>query len=141
MNVRNIFLTDLSHLFILFCVFIFQLSYKLAFPITSMYGSIFTAWRILEVMREESAASDWLASVESLLPITTVIPAHVFLLLAYLLVEDKGRNLHQILKVTTELAQADSSQVKQENNRTVMREKLDVGIEDYSFFVDDFYQF
>ena len=92
-------------------------------------------------MREESAASDWLASVESLLPITTVILAHVFLLLAYLLVEDKGRNLHQILKVTTELAQADSSQVKQENNRTVMREKLDVGIEDYSFFVDDFYQF
>ena len=105
-----------------------------------MYGSIFTAWRILEVMREESAASNWLASVESLLPITTVIPAHVFLLLAYLLVEDKGRNLHQILKVTTELAQADSSQVKQENNGTVMREKLDIGIEDYSFFVDDFYQ-
>lgn len=67
-------------------------------------------------MREESAASDWLASVESLLPITTVIPVHVFLLLAYLLVEDKGRNLRQTLKVTTELAQADSSQVKQENN-------------------------
>ncbi|KAB0360382.1 hypothetical protein FD754_004538 [Muntiacus muntjak] len=88
-----------------------KLSYKLAFPITSMYGSIFTAWRILEVMRDESVASNWLASVESLLPITTVIPAHVFLLLAYLLVEDKGRNLHQILKVTTELAQADSSQV------------------------------
>ncbi|XP_057576086.1 focadhesin isoform X1 [Hippopotamus amphibius kiboko] len=86
-------------------------SYKLAFPITSMYGSISTAWRMLEVMREECAASDWLASVESLLPITTVIPVHVFLLLAYLLVEDKGRNLRQILKVTTELAQADSSQV------------------------------
>uniref|UniRef100_A0A8D2C1A7 Focadhesin n=1 Tax=Sus scrofa TaxID=9823 RepID=A0A8D2C1A7_PIG len=88
-----------------------KLSYKLAFPITGMYGSVFTAWRILEVMREESAASDWLASVESLLPITTVIPVHVFLLLAYLLVEDKGRNLRQTLKVTTELAQADSSQV------------------------------
>ncbi|XP_010944320.2 focadhesin [Camelus bactrianus] len=88
-----------------------KLSYKLVFPVTSMYGSIFTAWRILEVMREESAASNWLASVESLLPITTVIPVHVFLLLAYLLVEDKGRNLHQILKVITELAQADSSQV------------------------------
>ncbi|XP_023982609.1 focadhesin isoform X3 [Physeter macrocephalus] len=88
-----------------------KLSYKLVFPITSMYGSIFTAWRILEVMREESATSDWLASVESLLPITTAIPAHVFLLLAYLLVEDKGRNLRQILKVTTEFAQADSSQV------------------------------
>uniref|UniRef100_A0A452UQ38 Focadhesin n=1 Tax=Ursus maritimus TaxID=29073 RepID=A0A452UQ38_URSMA len=66
---------------------------------------------VLEVMREESAASDWLFSVESLLPITTVIPAHVFLLLAHLLVEDQGQNLRQILKVTTLLAQADSSQV------------------------------
>ncbi|XP_054987093.1 focadhesin isoform X2 [Sorex araneus] len=88
-----------------------RLSHKLVFPITGMYGSIFTTWRILEVMREESAARDWLASVQSLLPITTEIPVHVFLLLAYLLVEDKGQNLHQILKVTTELAQADSSQV------------------------------
>ncbi|XP_053512244.1 focadhesin [Artibeus jamaicensis] len=88
-----------------------KLSYKLAFPITSTYGSVCTAWRILEVLSEESAVSDWLASVESLLPITTVIPEHVFLLLVHLLVEDKGRNLRQILKVTTELAQADSSQV------------------------------
>ncbi|KAM5258007.1 focadhesin isoform 4-T6 [Hipposideros larvatus] len=86
-------------------------SCKLVFPITSTYGSMFAAWRILEVMREESAASDWLASVESLLPVTTVIPVHVFLLLAHLLVEDKGQNLCQILKVTTKLAQADSSQV------------------------------
>ncbi|XP_033093351.1 focadhesin isoform X5 [Trachypithecus francoisi] len=88
-----------------------KLSYKIAWPVTSVYGSIFTAWRILEVMRDSSAASDWLASVESLLPITTVIPVPAFLLLAHLLVEDKGQNLHQILKVTTELAQADSSQV------------------------------
>ncbi|KAL2781563.1 focadhesin isoform 2 [Daubentonia madagascariensis] len=88
-----------------------KLSYRLEFPITSMYGSIYAAWRILEVMREESAASDWLSSVQSLLPIMTAIPVHVFLLLAHLLVEDKGRNLHQILKVTMELAQADSSQV------------------------------
>ncbi|XP_004677747.1 PREDICTED: focadhesin [Condylura cristata] len=88
-----------------------KLSYNFAFPITSMYGSVFTTWRIFEVMREGSAASDWLASVESLLPITTEIPVHVFLLLAHLLVEDKGQNLQQILKVTTKLAQADSSQV------------------------------
>lgn len=141
MNVRNVFLTDrLSHLFMPFFVFTFQLSYKLVFPITSMYGSIFTAWRILEVMREESAISDWLASVESLLPITTAIPVHVFLLLAYLLVEDKGRNLRQILKVTTEFAQADSSQVKHENNGAVMGVKLNIGIVDYSFIVDNFYQ-
>ncbi|XP_032155967.1 focadhesin isoform X3 [Sapajus apella] len=88
-----------------------KLSYKLVCPVTSMYGSIFAAWRILEVMRDVSAARDWLASVESLLPITTVMPVPAFLLLAYLLVEDKGQNLHQILNVTTELAQADSSQV------------------------------
>ncbi|XP_028364314.1 focadhesin isoform X1 [Phyllostomus discolor] len=88
-----------------------KLSYKLVFPITSTYGSVCTAWRILEVMSEESAVTEWLASVESLLPITTVIPEHVFLLLVHLLVEDKGRNLRQILKVTTKLAQADSSQV------------------------------
>lgn len=80
-----------------------------------MYGSIFTAWRILDVIGEESAASDWLATVESLLSATTVIPPHVFLLLAYLLVEDGGQNLQQILRVTTQLAQADSSQVKTEN--------------------------
>ncbi|XP_040819818.1 focadhesin isoform X2 [Ochotona curzoniae] len=86
-------------------------SCKLAFPITSLYGSLFTVWRILEVMRAESAVSDWLASVESLLPITTVVPGPVFLLLAYLLIEDKGQNLHRILKITTELAEADSSQV------------------------------
>ncbi|KAM5300198.1 focadhesin isoform 1-T1 [Ctenodactylus gundi] len=88
-----------------------KLPYRLAFPVTSMYGSIFTSWRILEVMSEESAARDWLASVKSLLPVTTVMPSHVFLLLAHLLIQDEGRNLHQILKVTTELAQVDSSQV------------------------------
>ncbi|XP_053427642.1 focadhesin isoform X2 [Nycticebus coucang] len=88
-----------------------KLSCRLQFPTTSMYGSIFVVWRILEVMKEESAASDWLASVESLLPVTTAIPVHVFLLLTHLLVEDKGQNLHQILRVTTELAQADASQV------------------------------
>lgn len=71
-------------------------------------------------MSENSAVSDWLASVESLLPITTVIPEHVFLLLVHLLIEDKGQNLHQILKVTTKLAQADSSQVMKGNNGAVI---------------------
>ncbi|XP_060055620.1 focadhesin isoform X3 [Erinaceus europaeus] len=88
-----------------------NLSCKLAFPITNMFGSILSTWRILDVLSEESAASDWLASVESLIPMNTAVPVHVFLLLAYLLIEDKGANLHQILKVTTELTQADSSQV------------------------------
>ncbi|XP_033613540.1 focadhesin isoform X2 [Fukomys damarensis] len=88
-----------------------KLSYRLAFPVTSIYSSILAVCRILEVMRDESAASDWLASVESLLPVTTVVPMHVFLLLAYLLIEDQGPNLHQILKVIKDLAQADSSKV------------------------------
>ncbi|XP_031233685.1 focadhesin isoform X2 [Mastomys coucha] len=88
-----------------------KISCRLAFPVSSMYGSIFTAWRILEVIGEESAASAWLATVESLIPATTVIPPHVFLLLVHLLVEDEGQNLQQILRVTTQLAQADSSQV------------------------------
>ncbi|CAK6434056.1 unnamed protein product [Pipistrellus nathusii] len=88
-----------------------QVPFELALPISSTYASIFTTWRLLEVLGDESAASDWLASVESLLPITTTIPVPVLLLLVHLLIEDKGRNLHQILKVTTELAQADSSQV------------------------------
>ncbi|XP_060221806.1 focadhesin isoform X2 [Meriones unguiculatus] len=88
-----------------------MISCRLTFPVSSRYGSIFTAWRILEVIGEESAAGDWLAAVESLLPVATVIPPHVFLLLAHLLVEDAGQNLQQILKVTTQLAQADSSQV------------------------------
>ncbi|XP_075416104.1 focadhesin isoform X2 [Tenrec ecaudatus] len=87
-----------------------KLPYQLAFPITSMLGSIVTAWRLLEVMRAEGAACDWLAAVESLLPLTTAIPTPVLLLLAYLLIEDEGPNLRQILKVTTELAQADPSQ-------------------------------
>lgn len=88
-----------------------MISCRLTFPVSSMYGSIFTTWRVLEVIGDETAASDWLAAVESLLPITTVIPTHVFLLLAHLLVEDSGQNLQQILKVTTQLAQADPSQV------------------------------
>lgn len=101
-------------LFIPFSAFIFQVPFKLVLPISSTYASIFTTWRILEVLQDESAASDWLASVESLLPITTMIPVNVLLLLVHLLVEDKGRNLCQILKVTTELAQVDSCQVKKE---------------------------
>ncbi|XP_045145044.1 focadhesin isoform X2 [Echinops telfairi] len=88
-----------------------KLPYKLAFPITSTLASTVTAWRLLAVMRAEGAACDWLAAVESLLPRTTAIPAPALLLLAYLLIEDEGPNLRQILKVTTELAQADPSQV------------------------------
>lgn len=68
------------------------------------------------MLGEEAAACDWLAAVESLLPLITAVPTHVFLLLAHLLVEDTGQNLQQILKVTTKLAQADSAQVMGEKH-------------------------
>uniref|UniRef100_A0A4X2KVD1 Focadhesin n=1 Tax=Vombatus ursinus TaxID=29139 RepID=A0A4X2KVD1_VOMUR len=87
------------------------MSFKLAFPVTSMYYPMFTTWRILEQMKEESTVCDWLSSVKSLLPITTHVPVHVFLLLAHLLVQEKGENLHSVLRATTEIAKADSSQV------------------------------
>ncbi|XP_036593976.1 focadhesin [Trichosurus vulpecula] len=86
-------------------------SFKLAFPVTSMYYPMFTTWRILEQMKEESTVCDWLSSVKSLLPITTHVPVHVFLLLAHLLVQEKGENLRKVLRATTEIAKADSSQV------------------------------
>ncbi|XP_044516611.1 focadhesin isoform X2 [Gracilinanus agilis] len=86
-------------------------SYKLTFPVTSMYYPMFTTWRILEQMKEESTVCDWLSSVKSLLPITTHVPVHVFLLLAHLLVQEKGESLRNVLRTTTEIAKADSSQV------------------------------
>lgn len=64
------------------------------------------------LMKEESSVSDWLSSVKSLLPITTEVPVHVFLLLAYLLVEENGPGLCSILATTTEIAKVDSSQVR-----------------------------
>uniref|UniRef100_A0A8D0LCD1 Focadhesin n=1 Tax=Sphenodon punctatus TaxID=8508 RepID=A0A8D0LCD1_SPHPU len=86
-------------------------SYKLVFPINSAYVSLYTTWKIIELMKEKSAVSDWLSSVKSLLPVTTQVPSHVFLLLAYLLVQEDGESLREVLMTTTEIAKADSSQV------------------------------
>uniref|UniRef100_A0A670K5U6 Focadhesin n=1 Tax=Podarcis muralis TaxID=64176 RepID=A0A670K5U6_PODMU len=60
---------------------------------------------------QTSSISDWLSSLKSVLPITTQVPAHVFLLLAYLLIQENGDCLRDVLAATTELAKADSSQV------------------------------
>ncbi|XP_062985286.1 focadhesin [Elgaria multicarinata webbii] len=81
------------------------------FPITSAYGSLHTTWRFLVLMREKSSMSDWLSSLKSMLPITTQVPIHVFLLLACLLVQENGDGLRSVLAATTEIAKADSSQV------------------------------
>lgn len=66
----------------------------------------------MELMKEKSAISNWLSSVKSLLPFTTQVPAHVFLLLAYLLIQENGDSLRDVLQATIEIAKADCSQVK-----------------------------
>ncbi|XP_066195236.1 focadhesin isoform X2 [Sylvia atricapilla] len=86
-------------------------SCKLLCPITSSYSSLYTTWKMMELMKEKSAVSKWLSSVKSLLPFTTQVPVHVFLLLAYLLIEENGDNLRDVLQATTEIAKADCSQV------------------------------
>uniref|UniRef100_A0A8C5U1L2 Focadhesin n=1 Tax=Malurus cyaneus samueli TaxID=2593467 RepID=A0A8C5U1L2_9PASS len=88
-----------------------SVSCKLLFPITSSYSSLYTTWKIMELMKEKSAVTKWLSSVKSLLPVSTQVPAHVFLLLAYLLIEENGDGLRDVLQATTEIAKADCSQV------------------------------
>lgn len=90
----------------------FQMSCKLLFPITSSYSSLYTTWKTVELMKEKTAVTGWLSSVKSLLPITTQVPAHVFLLLAYLLIQENGDSLRDVLQTATEVAKADCSQVK-----------------------------
>ncbi|XP_002191837.3 focadhesin [Taeniopygia guttata] len=84
---------------------------KLLCPITSSYSSLYTTWKIMELMKEKSAVTKWLSSVKSLLPVSTQVPAHVFLLLAYLLIQENGDSLRDVLQATTEIAKADCSQV------------------------------
>ncbi|KAM6230125.1 focadhesin [Porphyrio hochstetteri] len=86
-------------------------SHKLLFPITTSYSSLYTTWKIIELMKEKTAVASWLSSVKSLLSATTQVPAHVFLLLAYLLIQEKGDSLRDVLQATTEIAKADCSQV------------------------------
>ncbi|XP_042660532.1 focadhesin isoform X2 [Tyto alba] len=86
-------------------------SCKLLFPITSSYSSLYTTWKIIGLMKEKSAVTSWLSSVKSLLPVTNQVPAHVFLLLAYLLIQENGDSLHDVLQATMEIAKADCSQV------------------------------
>ncbi|XP_030423608.1 focadhesin isoform X4 [Gopherus evgoodei] len=86
-------------------------SCKVIFPITSTYNLLYTTWRILEHMKEKSAVLVWLSSIKSLLPIMNQVPTHVFLLLAYLLVQENGESLREVLSATVDIAKSDSSQV------------------------------
>ncbi|XP_064410837.1 focadhesin isoform X2 [Latimeria chalumnae] len=88
-----------------------QSDWKLMFPVTSWYSTVFTTWELVDSFKEESAACDWLSSIKSLLPLSNKVPEHVTLLVAYIIVKEDGECLHRALNAATELAQADSAQV------------------------------
>ncbi|KAM8960539.1 focadhesin [Pelodytes ibericus] len=84
----------------------------LPLPITTWYCSLALTWNIINKLREDSTASyDWLSSVSSMLPFATQVSTPVSLLLGFLLINESGQALRKVLKVTTEVAKADSSQV------------------------------
>ncbi|XP_075787600.1 focadhesin [Pelodiscus sinensis] len=104
-----------------------QSALKVNFPITSTYNLLYTTWRILEHMEEKSAVSAWLSSIKSVLPFMTQVPTHVFLLLAYLLVQENGESLRGVLSATVDIAKSDCSQVP--NLIPVLMFKLGMSLE------------
>ncbi|CAH2293916.1 focadhesin isoform X1 [Pelobates cultripes] len=81
-------------------------------PVTTLHYPVALTLNMLNKLRESStAAYDWLSSVSSTLPFATQVPGYVSLLLTYLLINQSGQTLCKALKVTTEVANADSSQV------------------------------
>ncbi|XP_053558634.1 LOW QUALITY PROTEIN: focadhesin [Bombina bombina] len=87
-------------------------SENLIFPITTWNCTVNTTLNILITLQaDKNASHDWLSSVSSMLPFTKQASTHVLLLLSFLLIHESGQNLRKVLKVTTELAKADSFQV------------------------------
>ncbi|XP_013913234.1 PREDICTED: focadhesin [Thamnophis sirtalis] len=86
-------------------------SWEHYFPINSTYGSLHVTWQLLWLLRDKTAMLDWLSSIKSMLPIATQVSVHVVLLVAYLLIQENGDNLHSVLDATIEIAKVDSSQV------------------------------
>ncbi|CAI9543086.1 unnamed protein product, partial [Staurois parvus] len=84
----------------------------LSLPVSSWHYIITVTLTKLNKFKEDSSASfDWLCSLSSILPFTTCVPAHISLLLGYLLIHESGHRLSQALKVASDVARADSSQV------------------------------
>uniref|UniRef100_A0A670ZN86 Focadhesin n=1 Tax=Pseudonaja textilis TaxID=8673 RepID=A0A670ZN86_PSETE len=86
-------------------------SWEHFFPINSTYGSLYVTWQLLWLLRDKTSMLDWLSSVKSMLPIATQVSVHVVLLVAHLLIQENGDNLHSVLDATIEMAKVDSSQV------------------------------
>ncbi|KAG8595358.1 hypothetical protein GDO81_001504 [Engystomops pustulosus] len=84
----------------------------LSLPLTTWHCTVTITLNILNMLKDDSTASCiWLDALSSALPFTNCVPTHVSLLLGYLLVRETGQNLRKVLKVTSEVAKTDSSQV------------------------------
>nr|DBA28163.1 TPA: hypothetical protein GDO54_008565 [Pyxicephalus adspersus] len=84
----------------------------LSFPISSWHCTMAVTLTMVNKFKDDHSASyDWLSSVSSILSYTTCVPSHISLLLGYLLIHESGQNLSKALKVTSEVAKADASQV------------------------------
>uniref|UniRef100_A0A670ZPF9 Focadhesin n=1 Tax=Pseudonaja textilis TaxID=8673 RepID=A0A670ZPF9_PSETE len=79
--------------------------------LVNTYGSLYVTWQLLWLLRDKTSMLDWLSSVKSMLPIATQVSVHVVLLVAHLLIQENGDNLHSVLDATIEMAKVDSSQV------------------------------
>ncbi|XP_069818133.1 focadhesin [Dendropsophus ebraccatus] len=84
----------------------------LPLPLTTWHCTVTVTLNILNMLTDDRTAScNWLSSLSSMLPFTNCVPTHISLLLGFLLIREEGQNLKKVLKVTTEVAKTDSSQV------------------------------
>ncbi|XP_075682044.1 focadhesin isoform X2 [Rhinoderma darwinii] len=84
----------------------------LPLPLATWHCTVTVTLNILNMLKDDGTAScNWLSALSSVLPFTTCVPTHVSLLLGYLLIHETGQNLGKVLKITTEVARTDSSQV------------------------------
>ncbi|XP_073522237.1 focadhesin [Phyllobates terribilis] len=85
----------------------------LPLPVTAWHCTVTVTLNILNMLKADhgTASFTWLTSLSTVLPFTTSVPTHVSLLLGYLLIHETGPNLKKVLKITSDVAKADPSQV------------------------------
>ncbi|XP_066460428.1 focadhesin [Eleutherodactylus coqui] len=84
----------------------------LPLPLTAWHCTLTATLNILNLLRQDGAATcNWLASLSSVLSFSNCVPIHLSLLLGYLILQETGPTLREVLKVTSEAAKTDSSQV------------------------------
>ncbi|KAM4051519.1 focadhesin isoform 1-T2 [Anomaloglossus baeobatrachus] len=85
----------------------------LPLPVTTWHCTVTVTLDILNMVTADdgTASLTWLTALSSVLPFANSVPTHVSLLLGYLLIHETGPNLKKVLKITSEVAKADPSQV------------------------------